>query len=177
MTLFRTFSFLFILLISSSSFAQDWWTKTKRECIPADLTSTFLLVEKFKTEKPDEAPEQAYIDGKKGDHPWIKKTNAKLKEYNTEFRKLWKTYKHPYSLTSRRGAEDESKFGMDTAKYVLKHVLYLRKFQKDGRPDHYYTYLYYFHDRKTGKDYPYIYLFEEERFAALEKLIGYLNEL
>jgi hypothetical protein len=173
----RTFYSLLFFFFTLSLSAQDWWTKTKTECIPADLTSTTLLVEKFKTHKLDDAPKQAYLDGKSGDHPMIKKTNDQLKEYNSALRKMWKTYKYRYELTSKRGAEDETKFGMDTAKYVLKHELYLRKFQKDGRPDHFYTYVYYFHDRKTGKDYPYIFLFDEERLASLEKLIGYLNEL
>ena len=172
---------LFIVLCTFTlpSFSQDWWTKTKKEAIPADLSSTTLLIEKFKSRKGAQAPEQAYLKGKKGEHPLLKKTNDQIKEYNSELRKVCKLYKHSYALTSKRGSEDETKFGMDTAKYVLRHEVYLRKYQDNGKSSHfYYTYVYYFKDRKTGKEYPYIYLFEKKaRLGALEELIGYLNKL
>ena len=74
-------AFLFQLPMQSS--AQDWWTKTKKEAIPSDLKGTILLFEKFKTKKLHDAPPQAFIDKEdREEHPWIKKTNEKVKEYN-----------------------------------------------------------------------------------------------
>ena len=55
--------------------------------------------------------------------------------------------------------------------------MYLRRYQKNGVTDFYYTYVYYFYDRAAKKSYPYIYLFEKKRLESLEKLVGYLNTL
>ena len=141
------------------TFAQDRWTKTKKECIPSDLTSTKLLVQKFKTRKLDDAPPQAFKDkNKRDEHPLIKKTNDKLSEYNEEVRAIWKNYAFDYAVVSKKKTEDTLKYPMADAKYILRNEVYMRKFQKNGQTDFFYTYVYYFHDRAENKDYPYIYL-------------------
>ena len=171
-------AFIVSILISVSSFSQDWWTKTKEQSIPPDLKNTKLLVEKFKTLKLDDAPPQAFVDKDKLDeHPLIKKTNENLDEYNAELKEIFKNYKFDYYVASKKRCEDSVKFTFSDAKYVLKHEVYLRRFQKNGVNDFYYTYIFYFYDRATKKSYPYIYLFEEKRLKSLEKLVGYLNTL
>lgn len=171
-------TFITFMLLAVQLNAQDWWEKTKSEAVPADLKNTTLLVERFKTRKPDSAPEQAYLDPKKkDDHPLIKKTNDDLSTYNKELRDTFKAYKFPYKVISKSKAEDPALYATDTARYILKHEVYLRRHMESGRQTHFYTYLFYFHDRASGKDYPYIYLFEEKWEEGLKKLIGYLNQL
>ena len=168
-----------LLVLSSIALsAQDWWTKTREECVPKDLKSTKLLVEKFKTLKLDDAPPQAFVDkDKMEEHPLIKKTNDELEEYNTEMKEIFKNYAFDYYVASKKRCEDSLKFPYSDAKYVLKHEVYLRRFQRNGVNDYFYTYVYYFYDRESKKSYPYIYLFEEKRLKSLEKLVGYLNSL
>ncbi len=166
------------VLISGTTNAQDWWTKTKKEAIPEDLTASMLLIEKFKTRKLDDAPAQAFMDqNKRDEHPLIKKTNNQIDTYNEELREKCKKYSFPYKVVSRKKTEDTEKYPLDQARYVLKHEVYLRRFQRAGNMEHYYTYVYFFYDRKTRKEYPYIYLFEKKRLASLDKLIEYLNTL
>ena len=170
--------FLILFQISFGAFAQDWWTKTKRNSIPSDLTTTKLLVEKFKTLKLNDAPPQAFLDKEKTDeHPHIKKTNDNLENYNSDLKDIFKNYKFEYLVASKKRCEDSLKYSFNEAKYVLKHQVYLRRFQKNGVKDYYYTYLFYFYDRNTKRSYPYIYLFEEKRLKSVEKLVGYLNSL
>ncbi len=172
------FYFLFSAFCFHGANAQDWWTKTKEEAIPSDLSTTKLLVEKFKTLKLDDAPVQAFIDKDKTDeHPLIKKTNKNLEDYNAELKEIMKNYKFDYAVASKKRCEDSLKFPFDEAKYVLKHEVYLRRYQKNGVKDYYYTYIFYFYDRNTKKSWPYIYLFDEKRLKSLDKLIGYLNTL
>ncbi len=167
-----------LVLFSFSVFSQDWWTKTKKEAIPSDLTASKLLVEKFKTLKLNDAPPQAFADKENMDqHPLIKKTNENLEKYNAELKEYFKNYKYEYAVASKKRCEDSLKYPFNEAKYVLKHEVYLRKFQKNGVTDFYYTYVYYFYNRDTKKSYPYIYLFDEKRLKSLEKLVGYLNTL
>jgi len=167
-----------LILFSFSVLAQDWWTKTKKEAIPNDLTTTKLLVEKFKTLKLNDAPPQAFVDKENTDvHPHIKKTNENLEKYNTELKEYFKNYKFEYAVASKKRCEDSLKYPFSEAKYVLKHEVYLRRFQKNGVNDFYYTYVFYFYDRSSKKSYPYIYLFDEKRLKSLEKLVGYLNSL
>lgn len=172
---------LFLLTISflilQDMSAQDWWSKTKKQSVPPDYSSTTLLIEKFKNMKADEAPAQAYLDkDKNAEHPLIVKTNENLEVYNEELKEICKSYKHSYELASEKKCGDTLKFPYDSAKYVLKHEVYLRKFQKDGVNDYFYTYLFYFYDRKAKRAYPLIYLFEEKRLKSLEVLISYLNQ-
>lgn len=160
------------------AFGQDWWTKTKKESVPEDLTTTLLLVERFKTRKVDDAPPQAYINKNKRDnHPLLDKTNNNIEKYNMELKEKFKNYKHPYKVVSKKKTEDILKYPYVDAKYVLKHEVYLRKYQKDGQTDYFYTYLFYFYDREKERNFPYIYIFEEERLKSVDKLIGYLNTL
>ncbi len=167
-----------LLLFSMAVLAQDWWTKTKKEAIPADLTTTKLLVEKFKTLKLHDAPPQAFIDKENmKEHPLLKKTNENLEKYNAELREYFKNYKYEYAVASKKRCEDSLKYPFTEAKYVLKHEVYLRRFQKNGVNDFYYTYVFYFYDRDSKKRYPYIYLFDEKRLKSMDKLIGYLNSL
>lgn len=173
-----------LLIIITSLFlfgevsAQDWWTKTKESSVPEDLKSTTLLVEKFKTLKLDDAPPQAFADkDDRSEHPLIKKTNENLDKYNAELKEIFKNYKYEYYVASKKRCEDTEKYPLSTHKYVLKHEVYLRRFQKNGVTDFFYTYVFYFYDRAEDKSYPYIYLFEEKRLKSLEKLIGYLNTL
>lgn len=174
----KLISSIFLLLFSISTFAQDWWTKTKKESVPDDLTTTTLLVEKFKTLKLDDAPAQAFLDkDDTSEHPHIKKTNDNLEEYNEELRAIFKNYKYENVVASKKRCEDSLKYPYDQAKYILKHEVYLRRFQKNGVNDYYYTYVFYFYDRANKKSYPYIYLFEEKRLKSLEKIVGYLNTL
>ena len=172
------FYFVFAIFYSTGIFAQDWWTKTKKQSVPSDLTSTKLLVEKFKTLKLDDAPIQAFIDKENTDeHPLIKKTNDNLDKYNEELKAIFKNYKYEYAVASKKRCEDSLKYPFDEARYVLKHQVYLRRYQKNGVKDYYYTYVYYFYDRSTKRSWPYIYLFEEKRLKSLEKLVTYLNTL
>ncbi|MEQ8325005.1 MAG: hypothetical protein RIC15_06110 [Vicingaceae bacterium] len=158
--------------------SQDWWTKTKKEAVPADLTSTKLLVEKFKTLKLDDAPPQAFLDkDDRDEHPLLKKTNDNLEDYNADLKEFFKTYKYEYQVVSKTRSEDKEKFPVSEARYTLKHEVYLRKYQKNGVTRHYYTYLFYFFDRQTERSYPYIYLFDEKRLESVKVLIGYLNTL
>lgn len=175
----RSFLIAFLIFsIPSISFSQDWWTKTRKEAVPDDLTSTKLLVEKFKTLKLDNAPPQAFLDkDKRSEHPLIKKTNEKLEDYNAELKAYFKNYKYDYAAVSRKRAEDVEKYPYSVAKYVLKHEVYLRKYQKNGVTKHYYTYLFYFYDREKQRSYPYIYLFDQKRLESVRVLIGYLNTL
>ena len=137
--------FLVFLFVDLS--AQDWWTKTKKECVPDDLTSTTLLVEKFKTLKLDDAPPQAFLDkDDRSEHPLIKETNNKLEDYNAELKAYFKNYKYEHQVVSKTRSEDKEKFPTSVAKYTLKHEVYLRKYQKNGVTRHYYTYLFYFYD-------------------------------
>jgi hypothetical protein len=166
------------LIFSISGFAQDWWTKTKEQSIPKDLTTTTLLVEKFKTQKLNDAPPQAFIDKEdQSEHPLIKKTNENIEVYNEEMKAIFKNYKFNYVLASKKRCEDSLKYSYADAKYILKHEVYLRRFQKNGVNDYFYTYVFYFYERETKKSYPYVYLFEEKRLLSLEKLVGYLNSL
>ena len=175
---YRSFTLLLFLFSTAQVLAQDWWTKTKQESIPKDLTSTTLLVEKFKTKKLDDAPVQAFLDKENtSEHPLIKKTNENLDVYNEELKVIFKNYKFPYELASEKRCEDSVKFPFAQNKYVLKHDVYLRRYQKNGVSDYYYTYVFYFFDRETKRNYPYIYLFEEKPLKSLELLIGYLNSL
>lgn len=174
----RLCTLIIVFSISFQLSAQDWWTKTKKESVPTDLTSTILLVEKFKTRKADDVPVQAFLDEKKtDDHPLIKKTNDKLEEYNEQLRAIFKQYKFKYEVASAKRCEDSLKYPYADAKYILKHEVYLRRFQKNGVNDYFYTYLFYFYDRESKKSYPYIYLFDEKQLKSLEQLIGYLNTL
>lgn len=169
---------ILIFSLPCLSFSQDWWTKTKKEAVPEDLKSTTLLVEKFKTLKLDDAPPQAFMDkDKRTEHPLIKKTNDKLEDYNTELKAHFKNYKYEYKAVSKKSAESVEKYPLSMAKYTLKHEVYLRKYQKNGVTRHYYTYLFYFYDRKKDKSFPYIYLFDEKRLESVKVLIGYLNTL
>jgi len=174
----KQLAFLILFQISFGVFAQDWWTKTKQNSIPLDLTTTKLLVEKFKTIKLHDAPPQAFLDKEKTDeHPLIKKTNDNLEDYNSDLKDIFKNYKFEYLVASKKRCEDSLKYPFNEAKYVLKHQVYLRRFQKNGVKDYYYTYLFYFYDRNTKRSYPYIYLFEKKRLKSVEKLVGYLNSL
>lgn len=169
---------IFTLLIagSTSMFAQDWWTKTKKEAIPPDFNNTTLLVERFKTLKLDDAPRQAFLHPDDTEHPLIKKTNNKLDDYNSEIRAIFKRYAYEYKVVSKASAENPEKYPIADYPYVLKHEVYLRKYQQHGETKHFYTYVFYFHDRVNDKSYPYIYLFDEKRLASLEKLVvQYLN--
>ena len=174
----RKVLFLSFILFSGALLAQDWWTKTKKESIPPDLTQTTLLVEKFKSQKLDDAPPQAFLDKEdRSEHPLIKKTNNEVEEYNEEMKAIFKNYKFKYELASKKRCEDSLKYPYADVKYILKHEVYLRKYQKNGVNDYFYTYVYYFYDRESKKSYPYIYLFDEKRLKSLEKLVGYLNSL
>ena len=167
-----------LLLLPSLLFSQDWWTKTRKEAVPEDLTTTTLLVEKFKTLKLDDAPPQAFLDKeKRTEHPLIKKTNDDLEDYNADLKLFFKNYKYEYKVVSKKSAEDVEKYPLSMSKYTLKHEVYLRKYQKDGITKHYYTYLFYFYDREKEKTFPYIYLFDEKRLESVKVLIGYLNTL
>ena len=167
-----------IFSIPGISFSQDWWTKTRKEAVPEDLTSTFLLVEKFKTLKLDDAPPQAFRDkNKRSEHPLIKKTNDNLSEYNLELKEHFKNYKYENKVVSKKNTEDSVKYPFSVAKYTLKHEVYLRKYQKNGVTKYYYTYLFYFYDREEDKSFPYIHLFDEKRLESVKILIGYLNTL
>lgn len=167
-----------LLLGFSQVRSQDWWSKTKEESIPKDLTSTTLLVEKFKTKKLDDAPVQAFLDKENtSEHPLIKKTNESVEEYNEELKLIFKNYKFPYEIASESRCQDSVKFPFPQNKYVLKHDVYLRRYQKNGVNDYFYTYVFYFYDRETKKSYPYIYLFDEKRLKSLESIVGYLNSL
>lgn len=160
------------------AFGQDWWTKTKKEAVPDDLTTTLLLVERFKTRKVDDAPPQAYINKDKRDkHPLLEKTNNNIEKYNVELKEKFKNYKYAYKVVSKKKTEDILKYPIADAKYVLKHEVYLRKYQKAGQTKFYYTYLFYFYDREKERNFPYIYIFEEERLKSVDKLIGNLNTL
>ena len=174
----RIAALLFLIQFSLTASAQDWWTKTKKEAVLADLTSTKLLVEKFRTVKLNDAPPQAFMDKDKVDeHPLLKKTNENLEKYNLELKEIFKDYKFDYYIASEKRCEDSLKFPFNEAKYILKHEVYLRRYQKNGINDFYYTYVFYFYDRATKRSYPYIYLFEEDRLKSLEQLVGYLNTL
>jgi len=173
---YTTFFLLFIISFSIS--AQDWWTKTKIEAVPADLKSTDLLVQRFKKRKLNDAPPSAFMDkDNQKEHPLIKKTNNNLEKYNDALRSMFKSYKFESTLCSVTKAKDAEKYPYANYKYVLKQEVYLRKYQKNGMNQYFYTYVFYFHDRETDKDFPYIYLFDEQRLKSLEKLIGYLNTL
>ena len=176
MNKFFLLSLLFATLTVS---AQDWWTKTKTEAVPGDLKYAHLLVERFKTGKSDDVPPSAYLDkSKQGEmHPLVKETNNNLDKYNSELRAIFKNYKFEYTLVSKTRSADEEKYPPADYRYSLKHQVYLRKYQKNGQTRHFYTYVYYFHDRVSDKDFPYIYLFDEERLESLEKLVGFLNSL
>ena len=159
-------------------FGQDWWTKTKKEAVPTDLTSSLLLVERFKNQKIEDIPIQAFMDKDKRDkHSFVEKTNNNIEKYNVELKEKFKNYKHEYKVVSKKKTEDLEKYPYSAAKYVLKHAVYLRKYKKQGQTKYFYTYLFYFYDREADKSYPYIYIFEEERLKGADKLIGYLNTL
>lgn len=174
----KAITLFIIFIIPFSTFSQDWWSKTREEAIPQDLKTSNLLVERFKKKKLNEAPPSAFYDkSNQEEHPLIKKTNNDLEDYNDELRSLFKNYAFEYTLCSQYKSQDYEKYPADQYPYALKHEVYMRKYQENGQIRHYYTYIFYFHDRVNKKDFPYIYLFEEERLKSLEKMIGYLNSL
>ncbi len=157
MKTYMTIAGILIILPQTLLAVGEGWLKGK---YPKDLDQTTLLVEKIETGKPKWLPD------------YHRKQAKVMGKYNFKYVLLTR---HEIKKQSDHKYADKNKY-----RYILKATTAARYI--DSNPtdnslgNDYMADVYYFHDRKTGKDYEIIKIFSSIKLKTFSMIINKLNK-